>query len=229
MIRLDCAGRASAISLLATLVVLFGVSSADARKVHHHARATIPAHHTRVAIPVPTARPSPDFSFADTALQDSGVVLSDPTLSVISQEAVTLADTPTIIKPGRHIYCVEFARLVSGIAIFGDARTWWEQAHASYAQAADPTPGAVMVFAGRKKMTRGHVAVVKRVVSNREVLVDHANWGRDGKIYLNAPVIDVSANNDWSTVKVWNTRAGTMGTSVYSLKGFISQRIVAVN
>jgi hypothetical protein len=220
MIRLDCAGRASAISLLAALVVLFGVSSADARKVHHH--------HAHAAIPVPTARPSPD-SGADTALLDSGVVLSDPTLSVISQDAVALADTPAIIKPGRHIYCVEFARLVSGIAIFGDAKTWWEKARSSYAQAANPTPGAVMVFDGRKKMARGHVAVVKRVVSNREVLVDHANWGRDGKIYINAPVIDVSANNDWSRVKVWNTLAGTMGTSVYSLKGFISQRIIATN
>ena len=76
-------------------------------------------------------------------------------------------------------------------------------------------------------MRSGHVAVVKRLVSPREVLVDHANWGRDGRIYLNAPVIDVSPNNDWSQVKVWNTAAGTMGTTAYSLKGFIAQRFAA--
>jgi hypothetical protein len=222
MIRLDCAGRASAISLLAALVVLFGVSHADARKIHHH-------HHARTAIPVPTARPSLMPAFNDAVLQNSGVVLSDPTLSVISQESAPVADTPTIVKPGRQIYCVEFARLVSGIAIFGDARSWWDKARELYAQATNPSPGAVMVFAGRKNMSKGHVAVVKRIVSTREVLVDHANWGRDGKIYLNAPVIDVSANNDWSRVKVWNTRSGLLGSSVYALKGFISQRASLLN
>jgi hypothetical protein len=222
MIRLDCARRASAISLLATLVVLFGVSHADARKIHHH-------HHARMAIPVPAVRPSLQPAFNNTVLQNSGVVLSDPTLSVISQDKVATADTPTIIKPGRQIYCVEFARLVSGIAIFGDAKNWWEMAREIYAQATNPSPGAVMVFAGRRNMTKGHVAVVKRIVTNREVLVDHANWGRDGKIYLNAPVIDVSPNNDWSRVKVWNTRSGLLGSSVYALKGFVSQRAFATN
>jgi hypothetical protein len=59
------------------------------------------------------------------------------------------------------------------------------------------------------------------------VLVDHANWGRDGRIYLNAPVIDVSPNNDWSQVKVWNVKANTMGTTAYSLKGFIAQRFAS--
>lgn len=215
MIHLDCAGRASAISLLAILVVLFGAQAADARKA--------PQHH-RALVPVPIARPLQDSSLTDPSLADSGVVLSDPTLSIISEDKVAVADTPTIVRPGRHIYCVEFARLVSGIALFGDARTWWDQARTAYAQLTNPSPGAVMVFAGRKKMNKGHVAVVKRIVSSREVLVDHANWGRDGKIYLNAPVVDVSANNDWSRVKVWNTRAGTLGNTAYALKGFIAQR-----
>jgi aspartate 1-decarboxylase len=67
------------------------------------------------------------------------------------------------------------------------------------------------------------------VLSSREVIVDHANWGRDGRIYLNAPVVDVSENNDWSLVRVWNTRAGTMGSSTYNIKGFISQRNVSLN
>ena len=224
MIRLDCAGRASAISLLAALVVLFGVPSADARKAPQHHRAAM---QHRIAVPVPTARPGLEAPTIAPSLQESGVVLSDPTLSIISDDKVAVADTPTIVRPGRHIYCVEFARLVSGIALFGDAKTWWGQARNAYAQLTNPAAGAVMVFAGRKSMRSGHVAVVKRVVSPREVLVDHANWGRDGKIYLNAPVVDVSANNDWSLVKVWNTRAGTLGTTAYALKGFIAQRFAA--
>lgn len=168
-----------------------------------------------------------DGAVNNPALNDSGVVLSDPTLSIIAEDKQALADTPSIVRPSRRIFCVEFARLASGIALFGDAKTWWDQARTQYAQLANPAPGAVMVFASRKKMNKGHVAVVKRLVSPREVLVDHANWGRDGRIYLNAPVVDVSANNDWSMVKVWNVKANTMGTTAYSLKGFIAQKFAA--
>jgi surface antigen len=164
---------------------------------------------------------------SEPVLQDSGVELSDPTLSIVAEDKMAMVETPSIIRPARHVYCVEFARLASGIALFGDAKTWWGQAHAQYAQITNPAPGAVMVFAARRNMRAGHVAVVKKLVSAREVLVDHANWGRDGRIYLNAPVVDVSPNNDWSQVKVWNTRANTMGTTAYSLKGFIAQRFAA--
>jgi surface antigen len=80
-----------------------------------------------------------------------------------------------------------------------------------------------MVFAGTRKMKLGHVAVVKRIVSSREIRIDHANWRRDGNIYLNAPVIDVSANNDWSKVRVFDTRSGQMGSTVYPIKGFVSR------
>ena len=97
------------------------------------------------------------------------------------------------MKSVRRIFCVEYARLRSGIEIFGDAKTWWERAGAQYAKNTEPQPGAVMVFNSTRKMTKGHVAVVTRVVSSREIRVDHANWHRDGNIYLNAPVIDTSA------------------------------------
>jgi hypothetical protein len=227
MNRLDCAGHAPAISLLAALAILFGASAVDARSIAHRSHAVSLTHSRHAAVPVPVARPALDAGVTDPALTDSGVVLSDPTLSIVAEDKRALADTPTIVRPARHVYCVEFARLASGIALFGDARTWWDQAHTQYAQIANPAPGAVMVFAGRKNMRAGHVAVVKRLVSAREVLVDHANWGRDGRIYLNAPVIDVSPNNDWSQVKVWNTRANAMGTTAYSLRGFIAQRFAS--
>jgi len=223
MIRLDCAGRASAISLLAAIVVLCGAQGADARKVHHH-------HHARIhAVKQVAEADLPDSELIDPALKNSGVMLSAPSLSIIAQDDMPQLVTPTIIKSSRHIYCVEYARLATGIAIFGNAKTWWDKARYSYAQTSNPTPGAVMVFDARRKMSAGHVAVVKRVLSNREVIVDHANWGRDGRIYLNAPVVDVSENNDWSLVRVWNTRAGSMGSSTYNIKGFISQRNVALN
>lgn len=224
MNRLDCAGRASAISLLTAFAIFLGAGAADARHVSHRHSAVKPTPSRHVAaIPVPMPRPVMTATAAPS-IEDTGVVLSNPTLSIVADDQIASTDTPTIIRPSRKVYCVEFARLASGIALFGDAKTWWGQANSSYAQIVNPAPGAVMVFAGRKTMRSGHVAVVKRVMSSRKVLVDHANWGRDGSIYLNAPVVDVSPNNDWSQVRVWNTKSNTLGTTAYSLKGFIAQR-----
>ena len=208
MIHLDCARRVSAISLAAILILSAG--SAAAR--------------SRAQIPVPTPKPSLFSSNIGDAGAAAGVITTvEPTLNIISEDPQPASDTPTFVRSLRHIYCVEFARIRSGIAIFGDAKTWWDHAKGQYARGADPLPGAVMVFAATRKMTLGHVAVVKRIVSNREVIVDHANWRRDGNIYLNAPVIDVSANNDWSKVRVFDARGGQMGSNVYPIKGFVSR------
>jgi hypothetical protein len=208
MIHLDCARRVSAISLAAILILSAG--SAAAR--------------SRAQIPVPTPKPSLFSSNIGDAGAAAGVITTvEPTLNIISEDPQPASDTPTFVRSLRHIYCVEFARIRSGIAIFGDAKTWWDHAKGQYARSADPLPGAVMVFAATRKMTLGHVAVVKRIVSNREVIVDHANWRRDGNIYLNAPVIDVSANNDWSKVRVFDARGGQMGSNVYPIKGFVSR------
>jgi CHAP domain len=175
------------------------------------------------------AKPSLLPADSGTLRMSLDVQLPDPILSIISADELPAADadTPTIVKPTRHIYCVEFARLVSGIEIYGDARTWWSRARGLYAENAAPTTGAVMVFASSRKMKFGHVAVVRRVISDREIRIDHANWGRDGSIYFNAPVIDVSARNNWSKVRVWNTVAGALGSRTYAIKGFVSPRTTA--
>jgi hypothetical protein len=76
-------------------------------------------------------------------------------------------------------------------------------------------------MAGYAGKHRAHVAIVRRLVTTREIRIDHANWLNDGAIYVNDPVIDVSADNDWSRVKVWNIRSGTWGTKTYALRGFI--------
>jgi hypothetical protein len=57
------------------------------------------------------------------------------------------------------------------------------------------------------------------------VLIDHANWsligGRRGQIERGAKVLDVSANGDWSAVRVYYAPTKGLGTSTYPLFGFI--------
>ena len=117
--------------------------------------------------------------------------------------------------------CVPYVRAHSTITLFGDAYVWWEKAAGVYQRSAAPMQGAVMVMVGYAGKHRAHVAVVRRVVTPREIRIDHANWLNDGAIYVNDPVVDVSPDNDWSQVKVWNIRSGSWGTKTYALKGFI--------
>lgn len=119
---------------------------------------------------------------------------------------------------GQRVWCVPFARTMSGVEIRGNAGTWWSSAAGIYDRGHQPKVGAVMAFASTRKNPMGHVAVVSRVVSPREILIDHANWKRN-QISVNMRVIDVSDANDWSAVKVEST-PGTMGR-VYPINGFI--------
>jgi surface antigen len=121
--------------------------------------------------------------------------------------------------------CVPFARAASGIQIFGDAWTWWDQAEGRYARGLQPRIGAVIVFSRTARLPRGHVAVVSRVVEPRVVMVTHANWsrfgGERGHAERDVTLTDVSAGNDWSAVKVWYRDNDGLGSSVYPIQGFI--------
>ena len=121
--------------------------------------------------------------------------------------------------------CVPYARQVSGIELYGDAWRWWEGASGLYERGAAPLPGAVLVMKRDKRMTHGHVAVVTRVVSAREIRITHANWGFAGKprgqVDRDVAVIDESPANDWSQVRVWN--GGSFGR-IYPAHGFIYPR-----
>ncbi|WP_425052545.1 CHAP domain-containing protein [Psychromarinibacter sp. S121] len=119
---------------------------------------------------------------------------------------------------GKRVWCVPFARNASGIEIRGNADTWWGQAEGKFARGHTPTIGAVMAFSGTSKLPMGHIAVVSKVVSDREILIHHANWHRN-QVSLNMSVIDVSPDNDWSRVRVM-TNPGSYG-SVYQIDGFI--------
>jgi surface antigen len=117
--------------------------------------------------------------------------------------------------------CAPYARTISGIEIHGNANTWWGQAAGRYARGHAPKIGAVLAFSSTGKMRLGHVAMVSEVVSDREVLLTHANWSRRGGIERNVRAVDVSEAGDWSMVKVWYGPNGGLGTSAYPTKGFI--------
>jgi len=141
--------------------------------------------------------------------------------------AIAIVCSFSLNTPAQAIECVPYARQVSGVAIMGDAWTWWGQARSSgYQTGGRPQEGAVMVFKRSGTMRRGHVAVVRQVVDSREVIVDHANWasrrsGRKGRVDRGVSVIDVSPRNDWSMVRVWYPIVDDYGTSVYPLYGFV--------
>lgn len=124
----------------------------------------------------------------------------------------------TANKPKGRIWCVPFARTVTGVEIKGNANTWWKKAEGRYERSKSPKIGAVMAFAASKSMPMGHVAVVSKVLSEREILVDQANWERN-RITQDTLVVDVSAKGDWSSVRVANS-AGTLGRT-NPVNGFI--------
>lgn len=121
--------------------------------------------------------------------------------------------------------CVPFARMISGIDLFGRAASWWHKAVGRYEQGSLPRAGAVLVFKAISSMRSGHVATVSRVISDRVIEVTHANWslihGRRGQIERNVKVVDVSPANDWSRVRVWWAPSQDLGTTAYPTFGFI--------
>lgn len=119
---------------------------------------------------------------------------------------------------GERVWCVPFARTASGVEIKGDAKTWWASAAGRYDRGNDPKVGAVMVFKASGRMSRGHVAVVSGIVSDRVIKIDHANWKRN-QISLGMTVHDVSEKGDWSAVRVEGD-PGVLGR-VYPIAGFI--------
>jgi hypothetical protein len=117
--------------------------------------------------------------------------------------------------------CVPFARLTSGVQIWGDAYTWWDQASGKYPRSSSPAEGSVLVLKGWNDERRGHVAVVKTILSSRIIRVDHANWLGSEEITLDVPVVDVSPWNDWSQVRVWHVPDMHWGGRIYTAQGFI--------
>ena len=126
------------------------------------------------------------------------------------------------------VSCVPYARQATGMAISGNGGQWWYNAAGLYARSNRPEVGSIMAFPGSGGMRAGHVAVVERVVSSREILIHHANWGgpgiRRGSIMRGVSVIDASPNNDWSQVRVQVGYSNENYGRSYPVSGFIHNR-----
>ena len=142
--------------------------------------------------------------------------------------AIVLLGGAGTASAGDSWQCVPFARMISGIQLFGDAWTWWGQAIGKYPTGFSPNLGAVLVFKPQGSMKLGHVAVVSKVITDRVIQVTHANWsvldGHRGQVEENVTVVDVSPTADWSQVKVWYDPVRDLGTTVYPTYGFIYQK-----
>ncbi|TDL81232.1 CHAP domain-containing protein [Palleronia sediminis] len=149
-----------------------------------------------------------------------------PRASGLDQVVVTRAiqQATDLRAQGKRVWCVPFARNVSGIEIRGNAHTWWHQAKGEYARTNEPHVGAVMVFSKSSRLSMGHIAVVSRIVSDREIEIDHANWERN-EVSLGMSVIDISDRGDWSEVRV-KSQASAYG-SPYPVSGFILPHRIA--
>lgn len=119
------------------------------------------------------------------------------------------------------VSCVLYARAVSGIDIRGDAYTWWDSAAGRYLRGQVPEVGAVLVLAKTNRLQLGHLAVVRQVLDERDILVDHSNWV-PGRITTGMQVRDVSAANDWSELRFLNADYNAFG-GIYLADGFIYQ------
>jgi surface antigen len=127
---------------------------------------------------------------------------------------------------------VPYARARSGLELRGDAWEWWEAAEMGRLERGrQPRRGSVLVLMRTSRLPQGHVAVVSRLDSAREIRVDHANWASGaakGREARDQPVLDVSPGNDWSLVRVWYPRVGDYGATSYPSYGFIHHRTVAL-
>lgn len=145
-------------------------------------------------------------------------------LAGLAAPAVALPVTDAV-NTDPYWQCVPIARTMSGIHIYGDAHTWWDQAEGRYQRGNAPKKGAVLNFMPHGGMKLGHVAAVTKILDDRNILVTHSNWspygGRRGYVEKNVRVIDVSEDNDWSRVRVWFAPIANMGGNEWPTFGFI--------
>jgi surface antigen len=122
-------------------------------------------------------------------------------------------------KPSRAANCALYARAETGVALFGLAGGWWDQAEGRYERGHVPAVGAILVFKRTGQIPSGHVAVVARIVGAHEILVDHANWYH-GTVSRGMSVVDTSPAHDWTSVAVIDLPSGTHGRD-YPTYGFV--------
>lgn len=165
---------------------------------------------------------SASLIFAQNAMRGIAPVVEAESAPPPAAEAAAAVDVSSVVarvdRSGPPLQCAIYARQRTGFALTGEARNWWPQAEGRYRRASTPSPGAVIVLGGTDA---GHVAVVTRVLSDRQIIVDHANWLGGGEIITGALVEDASSANDWTAVRVWNVETNAMGLRAYPVYGFV--------
>jgi len=138
---------------------------------------------------------------------------------LIAAFAMSLAAaTPAMAQT---LQCAPYARAHSAIDLHGNAATWWTQAAGNYDRGQTPRAGSVLVFKATGAMRVGHVAVVSKIVDERHVVLNHANWSRPGMVETSAMAEDVSDKGDWSNVRVWYAPTRSLGLRASPAFGFI--------
>lgn len=170
-------------------------------------------------VPVPEARPARRTTQVQTREQSTPRLQNAVLRGGVEQRQIQRVSALRGLN--RRWSCVPFARELTGFQISGDAWRWWDAASGRYNRGRTPQAGAVIVLKRSGSMRRGHVAVVRRIVNSREIIVDQANWAPRGRINEPSRVIDVSRNNDWSQTRFWHQPTGQMGTTVNPTYGFI--------
>lgn len=127
--------------------------------------------------------------------------------------------TPLVAQA--RVQCVAFARATSAVQLSGNARDWWGHAQGVYARGSAPRAGSVLAFRASHAMPMGHVAVVSKVIDDRHVLLNHANWSRPGMVERGVMAVDVSEAGDWSQVRVWYANTNSLGLRPSPAFGFI--------
>jgi surface antigen len=135
---------------------------------------------------------------------------------------LALAGAVTVpVTAQARIQCVAYARQISAVQLSGNARDWWGHAEGQYNRGNTPRAGAVLAFRATHVMPMGHVAVVSKVIDDRHVLINHANWSRPGMVERGVMAVDVSEAGDWSQVRVWYAQTGSLGLRPSPAFGFI--------
>ena len=158
-----------------------------------------------------------------TALRNSVISLRNAIIPILLVAQAIMM--PVSAKANDYLQCVPFARQLSGIQIYGDAHSWWDQAEGVYQRGALPVEGAVLSLPSHGSMELGHVAVVREILDDRNILISHANWspinGQRGQIERRVAARDVSPGNDWSRVRIWYAPIDNLGTTAFPVNGFI--------
>lgn len=224
-------------SLAAVLSLFCAVATAPSVEASSPERR--PAQATRQAQPPqPAARPAARQSVTRVPIQTRRATIPP------QEQARAALATPVAARGGAASFgtpilpvgttaglsCVPFARMATGMAISGDARLWWYNAAGIYRRGQEPERGAVLAFMASGGMSRGHVGVVSRVVNDRTILLDHANWAgpgiRRGMVMRGVTVVDVSDRNDWTAVRVQVGHSSDAFGRTYPTHGFIYNRPV---